>query len=161
MLASSLLLLAGCAAPTGATIPLEISEADIEEAEVPSAALAALRDEAGGRAFDSLEREDRGAYVAYEAEWLVDGVEFEATVLADGTLIETGRELTAAEMAALPSGVRARVAELEAEGMEVEVGERAFVYYDVDAELPSTGEERELLVRPDGTIGATSISLDD
>jgi hypothetical protein len=153
------MLISGCQTGRHAVVPLELTEAEIAEADVPPAALAALRELAGGQPFTEFEREDRGAYVAYEAEWRAGGVEAEATVLADGTVLGTERDLTSAQVAELPAGVRARIARLQKQGYRVEVAQRTFILYELDAARMSDDddnangdeeEELELLVRPDG-----------
>ncbi len=145
-------VLGGCAGPR-ATFPLERSEREVEASEVPPAARARLEALAGGRPLESFEREDRGAFVAYEGEWEEGGVEHEATVLADGAVVERARELSESEMEDLPPEVRARVRALQARGYEVEVDVREAVFYEIEAERETDdGEEEEIeaLVRPDG-----------
>jgi len=149
-----MLLAGGCSAPPAVVLPLEVDEVEVGREDVPPAAMDTLDRVAGGRPFTALEREGRGRLVAYEGEWQDGGVEAEATVLADGGLLETERELTLAAFAELPPAVRERVRRLEAEGYEVEVALRLLHVFDVDyrrgpAAAPDT--EGELLLRPDGS----------
>ena len=145
-------ILAGCASKEH-VVPFEMEEQAIEAVDVPSAALSSLRNLAGANQLATFEKEDRGAFVAYEAEWLVDGVEHEATVMADGTLLETEKEFLPEEMDALPPAIRDRVRELQGEGYEVEAARREIILYDVDATRPGAPEDaegQEYLLRPDG-----------
>lgn len=155
-LAAVVMMMTGCQTPRFASTPLERDEAAIEESDVPPMALRALRKAANGRPLTEFEREDRGQYVAYEAEWQEGGVEAEATVLADGSLVETERELTPAEFATLPPGVLQRVRTLQERGYDVEVARRTLYLYEIDAARQSAddaedGDELEHLLRPDGT----------
>lgn len=149
-------LLAGCRSTQLASVPLEQVEAPVDESSLPPSALEALQTAADGRALSAFERENRGLYVAYEAEWIEDGVEAEATVLADGALLESERELRPDEYTSLPPAVLRKVRELEQRGFRVEVGRRAFYLFDIDATpaLNADAErttEQEFLLRPDGT----------
>jgi hypothetical protein len=137
-------LLTGCAQPR-IVIPLEESEAEIGQADVPQAALATLRELAGGAPFTSFEREVRDGRMYYEAEWMLGGREAEATVLADGTLVETERDISLDEA---PPAVRAWIEANAAEGEEVTVSRRSFLVYEVD--LVSETGERERLLLPSG-----------
>jgi len=135
----------GCAGPVTASVPLERSERVIPASELPPAAAAALREAAGERPFTVVEREDRGSFIAYEAEWLVEGVEHEATVLADGSLVETEIDVPMDGYAMLPSGVRERIDALQTAERDVEVSRRMVYLYDLSI------DDAELLLRPDGT----------
>lgn len=145
--------LCACAHTKDATIPLEHAEREVADHEVPAPALAALRRAADGRPIARFEREERAAFVAYEGEWMDGAIEREATVLADGGLLETAHDLTEAEIDALPAAVQARIDALRADGGSVTVSRREFVFYDVD--VVRGDEQREYLVRPDGTDAAT------
>lgn len=95
-------------------------------------------------------------FVAYEAEWQEDGVEVEATVLADGGLLESERELPPEEYVTLPPAVLKKVRDLQERGFRVEVARRTFYLFDIDATPASTADpeydaEQEWLLRPDGT----------
>lgn len=144
---------AGCATGPGSLIPFEADEATIARDEVPAAARASLEALAAPHTIIAWERENRGSFIAYEGEWVVDGIEQEASVMADGTVLETERELSPAEIAVLPPGVMARVEELRAQGYDVEVARREIILYDIDATNPAARPaEREILLRPDGII---------
>ena len=145
--------LCACAHTADATIPLERAEREVAENELPAPALAALRRAADGRTIARVEREERGAFVAYEGEWRDGAIEREATVLADGGLLESAHDLTDAEIDALPAAVQARIAALRAGGGVVTVSRREFVFYDID--VVRGDEQREYLVRPDGADAAT------
>jgi hypothetical protein len=157
-LLSSVYLLAGCSAPH-IVLPLEQNERALEASEVPAAARERLEVMAGGHSITEFEWEDRGAFIAYEAEWFVDGVEQEATVLVDGTIIETAQQAKSSEFSKLPPAIRLRVEALRADGYEVGIARRQFIVYEIDAwqaVSASTGDDVdapeaiELLLQPDG-----------
>lgn len=149
-------LLAGCSGPRFVSVPLERSESEIEESAVPAAALEALRVAAEGHRFTVFEREDRGSHIAYEAEWQEGDVEAEATVLADGGLLEEEIELAPGAIASLPPAIRKKARTLEALGFRVEVARRVFYLFEVDATKQAADGDDEAaaeawLLRPDGT----------
>lgn len=152
MLAGSPLL--GCGSSKFAAIPIEGVESPVAFDEVPPAALASLRALAGQNPLTTIEREDRGRYTAYEAEWMDNGREAEATVLADGTVLESEIELDPAEERAaggVPAEVLERVESLRARGYDVSVARRSLFLYDIDAYPAEGGDRVELLLRPDGS----------
>jgi hypothetical protein len=134
-------LLTGCAQPR-IVIPLESSEAEIEGAEVPEAALATLRELAGDAPFTSFEREVRDGRMYYEAEWMLAGREAEATVLADGTLVETERDISLDDA---PPAVRAWIEKNASDDDEVTVSRRSFLMYEVEIGDEETATEHLLL----------------
>jgi hypothetical protein len=147
---------AGCASYPTASVPLERSEVDITQSELPRPALSSLRARAGKRAFTAIEREDRGLYLAYEAEWQDGPIEAEATVLADGGVLEEERELTPNQLDTLPPAVLERIRSLQSQGYDVQVARRTVYLFDIDVtRAPQDGddeaEEGELLLRPDGS----------
>jgi hypothetical protein len=148
------LALPACTSPPRVTIPLEQRETTLSENDPPAAARQSLEAIADGNDILAFEREDRGGKITYVAEWLVDGLVHEATVLADGSLVEVERELTERDRQRLPAPIRERIERLERDGFTVGVSARRFVLYELDADSQRDG--RELLLRPDGSVAARS-----
>jgi hypothetical protein len=148
--------LSGCASVPTASVPLERGEVQIDESALPPAALASLRERAGGLAFSGFQREDRVTYESFEAEWMSGNVEVEATVLRDGGVLEEEHELEPKDEHTLPPAIRERVRALRAQGFEVSVARRVVYLFDLDLSRGGNGsqtppEEREMLLRPDGS----------
>lgn len=144
-------LLVGCStAPSGILVPIEMEETAITRQDVPPAALATLEALAMGAPIVAYEREDRGNLVAFVGEWMLDGMEMEATVLADGTLLETERDIAEAEMIATAPGLQAQAENWRAEGYNVEFSRREIVLYDVTLTTPDSVEEKEFILLPSG-----------
>lgn len=148
------ILAAGCATPS-ASVPLETSEQAISRNDLPPAAMDRLASLAGGAPLEGFEREDRRLYDAYEGEWLTDDVEHEATVLADGSVLETELTVWPEGDRDIPTRVLARVRELEARGLRVEVARRRFMLYDLTVEDDQGRRINEILLRPDGSDATT------
>ncbi len=139
-------------APDGTVLSREVEhegddEDDVTIDQVPEPARAALLQLAGGATISKAEREmDHGA-VVYEAEWTAQGVQHEAAVTADGTLIET-EEIIPVEKT--PTAVRAAIAKHFGPNAKVVVEKKMIVVYEIEARID--GKERELLVFPTGRV---------
>lgn len=123
--------------------------------QVPEAARAALVKLAGGAKFSELEKETSNGVVVYEAEWKVNGVEHEAAVLADGTLIETEEEVAADQA---PAAVRAAAAKAFGANAKVSYERKTFVYYEIEGK--ADGKGKEILVSPTGVIHGEELDDD-
>jgi hypothetical protein len=107
-------------------------------AGVPKAAAEALRREAGGHAIEKVDREADGTF---EAAWLVDGQKHEATVDANGKVIETEIEVTADQV---PAAVRATA--------EAQLG-KAIQYVRLGTgNYEAEAGKREVLIDPSGKL---------
>lgn len=148
------MFIAGCSTKQESAFPLEQDEFQIERTAVPQPALTALERLSGGAELIAFEMEDRGAYTVFEGEWIQNGVEQEATVMADGTLLESERELMPEDYDSLPPGALAQVRELESQGYRVEIARREIILYDLDAVRGEeiSEDEIEMVIRPDGTV---------
>lgn len=138
-------------APDGTILGREIETEDDDEddltiAEIPPAAIAALQKLAGGADFTELERDREGGVTIYEAEWDVNGVQHEAAVLDDGTLLETEETVAAADA---PAGVRAAIAKHFGDA-KVVVEKKMVVVYEIEAKVD--GREKEIMVLPTGRV---------
>jgi len=156
-------LLGGCASRQ-VSFPLERNEETVAADRVPAPARLRLEQLAAGNEISGFEREDRGNLVTYVAEWTENGSEREATVLADGSIIETERDLIRAEMPDIPPAIQSRARALADDGFGVNVALRTFVAYEIEAEPLPEGDGLvgatedddgfEILLRPDGTQAA-------
>lgn len=110
--------------------------------EVPPAVQAALARLAGAQPLDELEVEEQDGRTVWEAEWSVDGVEHEAELLADGTVLE---HEYAVPVAAVPAAVRA-AAERGLGSDDVAYEVCMVTLYEAEV------GDRELLLLPDGEV---------
>lgn len=136
----------------GGPVSIETAEREVSEQEVPTAALAALRQEAGGHAIEAFEEETRDGRIFYEGEWETPAGEQEATVSADGVVIERERSVSEAQ-APTPvlEALRGQAGDVEAE-----YSQRMFIFYEVEYE--ENGEEKEMLLTPLGQHIGTEVS---
>lgn len=84
-------------------LKLEMAERPLAEAAVPAKALQALRRAASDHQLVAFEEEIRDGQSYYEGEWQTGRGTAEATVTADGVLVETEREVSAEKV---PRGIR-------------------------------------------------------
>lgn len=113
--------------------------------QLPSAAQKAIRALAGDAKITEVEQEKSRGATVYAAEWIVKGVEHEAVVTADGTLVET--EVTIAADKA-PAAVRATIAKRFGARAKVVVEKKTIVVYEVEGKV--NGKELEILIFPTG-----------
>jgi hypothetical protein len=102
---------------------------DLAMDQIPEAARKALLELARGAKIEDLERERSDGVEMYEAEWEQDGLEFEATVLADGTLIELEEELASDQV---PPAVRAAAEQQFGRDADLSFEKKTHVVYKVD-----------------------------
>ncbi len=124
-----------------------VQEEEVTLDQVPEPARAALLTLAGDAKITKAEREKEDGILVFEAAWVTDGTKHEATVTADGTLIET-EEIIPAEKA--PAAVRAAIATHFGADAKVVVEKKMIVLYEVEGKIK--GEEEELLVFPTGRV---------
>ncbi len=139
-------------APDGTLLGREVEdegddEDDLTIDQVPGPARAALLRLAGGAKIVKAERENEDGVLVYEAEWIADGIQHEAAVTADGTLLET-EEIIPVEKA--PAAVRAAIAKHFGANAKVVVEKKMIVVYEVEARV--NGKEVELLILPTGHV---------
>ena len=139
-------------APDGTVLSREIEhegddEDDLTIDQVPEPARAALLKLAGGATINKAEREKEHGVVVYEAEWTARGIQHEAVVTADGTLIEI-EEIIPVEKA--PTAVRAAIAKHFGPNAKVVVERKMIVVYEIETRID--GKEKELLVFPTGRV---------
>lgn len=133
-------------------LKLEMAERPLAEAAVPAKALQALRRAASDHQLVAFEEEIRDGQSYYEGEWQTGRGTAEATVTADGVLVETEREVSAEKV---PRGIR-EAAEKLSQGQEVSFARRCVLYYEI--EYVQEGQQREVLLSPGGETIGTEIS---
>ncbi len=124
-----------------------LDEVKISLDQVPGPARAALVKYAGGAMFTKLEREKDDGVMVFEAAWSVNGVEYEASVLSDGTLLQTEETIPAASA---PPGVRSAIGQHFPAGAVVVVEKKLIVVYELEAKI--NGIEKEIQVFPTGKV---------
>jgi len=147
--------------PDGTLLGREIEhegddEDDLTIDQVPEPARGALLKLAGRAKIVKAEREREHGVLVYEAEWIVNGVEHEAAVTAEGALLEI-EEIIPVEQA--PAAVRAAIAKHFGDKAKVVVEKKMIVVYEVEAKID--GKEKELLVFPTGRVHEDGDDHDD
>ncbi|MGF1632967.1 MAG: hypothetical protein ACFCVE_03880 [Phycisphaerae bacterium] len=150
-MAGGAVLLAGLGAAVaegpGLLLPFEEAERTVSSDEVPEPALAVLRSFAGDARITGFELELRGGEAHYVAEWLAaDGRASEATVTADGSLVEAEIDIPAEQV---PEAVR-RAAGVEAGDAQITYSLRTFTTYE--AKFGPEGGQTELTLWPTGRL---------
>ena len=108
--------------------------------QVPAPARQALRKLAAGANILKVEQETEHGSVAYEAKWLVNGVKHEASVTADGALLESEQVIP---IQSAPAAVRKAIAAHFGTKAKVEVVQKTIIVYEAEVEV--NGHESELL----------------
>jgi hypothetical protein len=124
--------------------------------QVPAAARRALEQQAGGARITEIEREVERGVTVYEAEWVDHGTEREASVSADGELLEIEEEVT---LDKVPAAVRAAIAKHIGAGAKMEIEKTTVVYYEVEATVD--GKHKELYFSPAGQMHGEEEKADD
>jgi hypothetical protein len=137
---------------TDRQISFENAERSVKRDDLPAAALAALQAIANPHPLASFEQERRDDLVCYEAEWVAADGKREATVTAEGVLLELERGVGDEEV---PAGVRQLAEEVAGEAA-VQYTRRDFVMYEI--EYAAGGSESEVLLSPTGRKIGTEIS---
>jgi len=125
--------------------------------QVPEPARKALLKLAGEGKITEVERENKHGVVLYEAEWKVNGREHEATVTAEGDLVELAEEDLAP--ADVPGAVKRAAAKIFPNAAALEYEKKMFVMYEVEGKVK--GKKRELLISPTGKIVRHKKNHDD
>jgi putative PepSY-like beta-lactamase-inhibitor len=115
--------------------------------QVPAAARRALEQQAGGAKFTEIEREVEHGVTVYEAEWIVQGAEHEASVSADGELLEIEETVP---LEKVPAAVREAIAKHLGGAANMEIEKTTIVNYEVEAKVD--GKNKELYISPTGQV---------
>lgn len=129
----------------------------IKEADVPPAALAALRKLAGDASITEYEEETENGHTYYEGSWTTgDGRDTEGVVTADGGVIEVEEEVGTDGVPAAVREAFAKLAGADAKGSF----ERTIVYY-YEVEYRANGQSREVRFTADGRRAGEENDDDD
>jgi len=122
------------------------SERQVTEAEVPAAALAALKKQAGGAEITEFAEEIEYGHTFYECSWKSpDGRNIDCLVTSSGDLVEIEEEVQAGDV---PAVILKVVRKTAGEGAELSCEKKTMILYEVKFQK---GESRqELLLTPDG-----------
>ncbi|UCD30125.1 MAG: PepSY-like domain-containing protein, partial [Planctomycetota bacterium] len=122
-------------------------EENISLDQLPAEVREALLKLAGNAQITEVEREQKHGIVLYQAEWGANGHESEATVTADGVLVELEQELDAKDV---PAAVKAAAAKNFPPGVKLEYEKKMIVMYEVEAKVD--GKEKEIMITPVGKV---------
>jgi hypothetical protein len=134
--------LIGCGSTAATVAPRE---------RVPDAVDASARKLAGAAPIDRIERE----HDAYEVTWHVNGLEREAEIRADGTVVRVEEEVAVAEVpAVVRDSARAKLGAAAVKFVRLQDGRW-------EAETLVDGHEREVVIAPDGKVLGDEADDDD
>lgn len=150
---SNWVMLAGSLVVCGLTLsvgaqqsqPAGEQERKVKEAEVPAAALAALKKAAGGAPFTEFAEEIEHGHTFYEGTFKGTDGEVDALVTAEGDLVEI-EESIAAEKA--PAAVRAPAEKAAGADAKLHFEKKTMILYEVH--FRKDGKGREMILTPDG-----------
>ena len=114
---------------------------------VPGAAAAALTMLAGPGSFESVERQRTGSVEVYMATWKLNGHAHDATVSADGVLIEGNERVDAVQA---PPPVQRVAGEFYGREAQIEYRKKTIVVYS--ARAPLRGHQHEIIISPTGEL---------
>ncbi len=143
--AASAILVAGVL--VGAQDKKEAAEQErsIKEAEVPAAALAALKKLAGGAAITEFAEEIEHGHKFYEASWKGPDGNVDALVTETGDLVEIEEVLAAQKV---PAPARAEAEKEAGKDAKLMWEKKTIVMYEVHFKKDDKG--REMILTPDG-----------
>lgn len=121
----------------------EGGERTIKEADVPKAALDALKALAGKAAFTELAEETEHGHTFYEGSWTGPNGNVDALVTASGDLVEL-EEITPSDK--VPASVRAEAAKTAGDA-KVEFEKKTMVLYEIH--YKKDGKGHEMIFTPD------------
>lgn len=136
---------APAAAPQDAGKPPADSERAVQEAEVPKAALDALRKLAGGAAITEFAEEIEHGLKYYEGTWAGANGKVDGLVTAAGDVVVVEEALAAD---GVPAVVRAAAAKEAGKDVAVTFEKKTVVMYEIH--FRKDGKEREAVFLPDG-----------
>ncbi len=123
---------------------------------VPNAVDATAKRIAGPEKIEKIEREHDDGEIVYEAIWHVGGLEREATIAADGRLIDLEEELDSTQV---PSPVRAAALVKLANAQTIKFVKHSSGDYEAEAIID--GKEHEIVLSADGAVKATDDDEDE
>jgi hypothetical protein len=122
------------------------SERQVTEAEVPAAALAALKKQAGGAEITEFAEEIEYGHTFYEASWKSpDGRNIDCLVTSTGDLVEIEEEMRTGNV---PTAVLKASWEAAGEDTRLTFEKKTMILYEVKFQKGESSQE--LLLTPDG-----------
>jgi len=122
------------------------SERQVTEAEVPAAALAALKNLAGGAQITEFAEEIEYGHTFYEGSWKSpDGRNIDCLVTSTGDLVETEEEVQAGKV---PAAVLKAAGKAAGEDTKLAFEKKTMILYEAKFQKGESGNE--LLLTPDG-----------
>jgi len=123
----------------------EESERRVQEAEVPPAALAALKQLSGGAPLTEFSEEIEHGSKFYEGSWKGPDGNVDGLVTEAGDVVEIEESIPAEKV---PATVRSAVEKEAGQGATIHYEKKTFIAYE--AHFKKDGKGRELMVTPDG-----------
>ncbi|MFN0138392.1 MAG: hypothetical protein ACKVS9_19990 [Phycisphaerae bacterium] len=123
------------------------TERVIKEAEVPAAALAALKKLAGGNAISEFSEETEHGMKVYEASWKNGDVEMEAEATEAGEILEIEESVAADRV---PAAVRTAAEKEAGAGVKISYERTTIYVYEINYRKDNKGHEAT--ITPDGRV---------
>jgi len=128
----------------------EGTEKELTLADVPAAAQAAIKQFAGSNAITKIKQESEDGKTVYEAKVKINGVKQEVEVLADGTVLQTEKQVSLTDT---PGVVQTAIKQLAGAGTVDEIVEETAAgkkTYEVAVTI--NGKKKEADITADGKI---------
>ena len=113
--------------------------------QVPAPAREVLTKLAGGAKIDEVTKESENGTEVFEGKWTANGKVREASVAADGSLLQMEESLTAND---LPASVKAALDKQMADAENVSYVKKTITLYEAEGQV--NGKKREATVSPAG-----------
>lgn len=123
------------------------SERQVKESEVPAAALAALKKQAGGNALTEFAEEIEHGHKFYEGTYKSAGGSVDVLVTESGDLVEIEESIAAEQV---PGGVRSAVEKEAGKDAKISYEKKTMIVYE--AHFKKGDRKREVLMTPDGRV---------
>lgn len=120
------------------------SERKVQEADVPKAALDAIKKLAGGAAITELAEEIEHGHTFYEGSWKGPNGNVDGLVTASGDVVEIEESVPAAMV---PAAVRAEAQKAAGKGANLTFEKKTMVLYEMH--FKKDGKTQEMILTPD------------
>ncbi|MCX7765520.1 MAG: PepSY-like domain-containing protein [Candidatus Sumerlaeia bacterium] len=127
--------------------PKEETEVEIDLKQVPQKVQETLNKYVGDSPIEKVVLETKDGVKIYEAHFQKDGKKMEVYVLEDGTWIETEEIISAPEV---PEVVKKAAQKKFGTTAEIKYNKKLMIAYEAEAVVK--GEEKEILITPDGDV---------
>lgn len=125
----------------------EETEVEIDLKQVPQKVQETLNKYAGDSPIEKVILETKDGVKIYEAHFKKDGKKMEVYVLEDGTWIETEEIISSADV---PEVVKKAAEKKFGTTAEIKYNKKVMIAYEAEAVVK--GEEKEILITPDGDV---------